>query len=53
MKVSTFDSWKSNFPWLLVKNETLFYEICISQKSIVELEKYYNLAFINGSMRLK
>ena len=53
MKVSTIDSCKSNFLWLLVKNETLFCELCISQKLIIELEKYYNPAFKNGSMRLK
>ena len=53
MKVSTINSCKGNFLWLLVKNETLFCEICISQKLIIELEKYYNPAFKNGSMRLK
>ena len=42
MKVSTIDSLKSDFPWLLVKNETLFFEICISQKSIIELDKMMN-----------
>ena len=49
MEVSTINSWKSDFPWLLVKNETLFCKICISQKSIIELENYYNPAFTNGS----
>ena len=40
MEVSTINSWKSDFPWLLVKNETLFCKICISQKSVIELENY-------------
>ena len=53
MKVSTINSWKSDFPWLLVKSETLFCRICISQKSIIELEKYCNPAVTNGSTRLK
>ena len=53
IKVSTIDSWKSDFPWLLVKSETLFCRICISQKSIIELEKYCNPAFTYGSTRLK
>ena len=38
IKVSTINIWKSDFPWLLVKNETLFCEICVSQKSVIELE---------------
>ena len=36
MEVSTINSWKR----LLVKNETLFCKICISQKSVIELENY-------------
>ena len=53
MKVYTIKSWKSNFPGLLVKNETLFWEICISQNSVIELEKYYNPTFTNGRLTIE
>ena len=53
MKVSAIDSWKSDFPWRSVKNETHLRRIYITQKSIIELEKYYNPAFTNGSTRVK
>ena len=53
MKVYTIKSWKSNFPGLLVKNETLFWEVCISQNSVIVLEKYYNPTFTNGRFTIE
>ena len=54
-KNESFYNWQLE-KWLSLafgQNETLFCKTCISLKSIIELEKYYNPASTNGSTGLK
>ena len=51
MKVSTINSWKSDFPWFFCKYSSA--KTCISQKSIIALKRYYNPVFTSGRTRLK